>query len=235
MHWQGKVNQFQKTTFSNPVKTVETRETVVWDFLGSSGYGKTVSKIEHARIWRHFNPTKKIYAFDPKGDIKKSGLLRPGFDIEIPIQMVDFGNELIKQNADQTFIHKNFLLILDDFRVLVTRDRIPDSFYKFLAFAREMNADVFLSAHSPQLIQPRLSTFITHHSIFFSGGSGGKFHPETDNYLCCEQARISINKYVRAYGKGQYPNFPHMVVERNNDRVIHNENIDKAKMLALHN
>lgn len=215
-------------------KKKEPRPNFIWAFLGASGYGKTITSIEVAKKWRANNPGKKIYVFDPKGDIQASGILRKS-DLSIPRGMKHFGHILTKQTPDKKFIHRDFLLILDDYKAILTDDRTPDSFLDFLYFAREMNVDVILSTHSPALIIPRLAYYVTHYSIFYTLGSAGGFSEKSANFVTCEQARIWINKYVMEYGKcmHQFPNFPHIEVDSMNDRSVTLKNMDKEKMMAL--
>lgn len=232
------MHNFQQDTFQMQTPIIRdngTRGNFNWAFIGASGYGKTADSIVKATKWRKYNPRKKIYSFDPKGDLAKSGLLINGFDYDIPVGFKDFGEELTKRRADKTFVHRDFLLILDDYKAILTEDRTPESFLTFCLFAREMNVDVILSTHSPALIIPRLAYYITHYSIFYSQGSAGGFQKKSNNYVACEQARILINKYVTEYGKGieNFPNFPHIVVEGINDKSIDCVNIDKQKMLKL--
>lgn len=214
------------------VPRAEPRPNFTWVFVGASGYGKTVSTIQVARLWRKNNPRKKIYYFDPKGDIKSSGILRDG-DVEIPRGMRDFGAVLCRQKPDKSFYHHDFLLILDDYKAILTDDRTPASFLDFLAFAREMNVDVILSTHSPALVIERLSYYVTHYSIYFTQGSAGKFSDKCANYVACEQSRILINKYVMTYGKGAYPNFPYIEVSTLNEAVVTPVNVVKSKMESI--
>lgn len=228
-----RVEVFQRETFGDIKRIGIPRGNFVWAYSGASGYGKTAQEIQTAKLWLKYNPRKSIIAFDPKGDIEKSGILVAGRDKIIPRGMKDFGHELTRQTSDKKFVYNDFLLILDDYKAILTDDKTPESFLDFLCFARQMNADVILSTHSPSLIIPRMAYYITHYSIFYSQGASGGFEKKSSNYVACEQARILINKYVSEYGKGEYPNFPHIEVDSANEKDLFLVNIDEKKMMKL--
>lgn len=209
-----------------------TRENFIWAFIGANGTGKTVESMKLARAWRKANPRRKIICFDPQGVFTRE-LLDKDKDILIKRGMKDFGKELTKELPNgQGYKYRDYLLIIDDYKMLCTDDRTNEGFLDLLALRRIVNCDIILSTHSPKLILERLSYYVTHYSIYFTSAAEGGFDKKANNYALCEKASRIINKYVLTYGKGQYPFFPYIMVHSKSDK-LKLRNIDKAKALPL--
>lgn len=211
-----------------------TRKNFVWAFIGANGTGKTVTSLEIARAWRKYNPRRKIIAFDPQGILEREILSAEYGDITIPRGYKDWAKKLTTEIAPHKYMYDNYLLFIDDYRMLCTDDRTDSGFLDLLALRRYINCDIILSTHNPSLILERLSYYVTHYSIYFTAAAEGGFDKRTANYANCEKACRLIRQYVIENGMGTYPKFPYALVVANK-KNIEMFNVDKAKMMNVIN
>lgn len=122
---------------------------------------------------------------------------------------------------------RNALLILDDYRLLLPKSQASQELAELLAFRAQWNIDIIYICHSPALVLNILTYYTTHYYIFYTLAQKNSFEKKIPHYELCETARNYINKYVRFHPehKGNYPNFPHIVVDAMNEKLI-TQNID---------
>lgn len=189
------------------------RKNFLWGFIGHNTTGKTPTAIELVKAWRQSRPGFKSIVFDPQGKFQDAGVV----DITIPQNLHDWAHILCEKNKDGTFKYRNSILILDDYRMLHHRDQIDAGFLDLLALRVKMNMDIIYITHSPKLILERLSYYTTDYSIFYTESQLGSFQSRIPKYVVCQKAAILVNKYVMKYGRGTYPNFPHIHIKAESD------------------
>lgn len=227
------------------------RPNFCWAFIGANTVGKTPTAILLSKEWK---AKKKgvVIAFDPQykfeeqkivdftiktnGDIieLKSGLKCNSIahDKNDKPYVKDWAEELITENSDKTFKWAHSLLILDDYRGLHPNDRTDPKFVELLALRVKINMDIIYICHNPMMILERLSYYTTNFSIFYTESDAGDFQKRVPKYVECQRAAILINKYVMKFGRGKYPNFPHIQVYTENTglKLI---NIDRNKFKQI--
>lgn len=145
-------------------------------------------------------------AFDPQQSFK--GLA----DIEI---MAD------QENWDEVICTlRNGLLILDDFRILQESGTPASGLRKLLAYRAKWNVDIIMVCHSPALVLLFMTAFITHYYIFRCQTTKNSFSSRIPNADMCIKASDIINAYVKEYGAGSYPKFPHIIVTNQSDSLF---------------
>lgn len=216
------------TILQEPVK--EARRPFVWGMIGHNTTGKTPTAISIAKAWKEARPGYKVIGFDPQDKFTEAGVL----DIRIFGNNPDWAKVLCLQHPKtKQWLFGNSLLILDDYRMLHANNSIDTGFLDLLALRVRMNMDIIFVCHNPKLILERLSYYTTHYSIFYTEAQMGSFESRIPKYLACQKAAVLINKYVREYGRGEYPNFPHIVVQAESDD-LELINMDKKKVEALY-
>lgn len=211
------------------------RTNFLWGFIGHNTTGKTPTAIEIVRAWKQSRPGWRSIVFDPQGKFKDAGCV----NISIQQNTKDWARILCSRDEsintgreEDKFIYKNSLLILDDYRMLHASNSIDPAFLDLLALRVRMNLDIIYITHNPKLILERLSYYTTDYSIFYTEAQLGSFASRIPKYVACQKAAILVNKYALEYGRGKYPNFPHIHVKNESDE-LDLINIDQAKMMAL--
>lgn len=234
-----------------------TRQAFVWVFVGKTGSGKTSTAIEMAKYWKVSNPGKTIIGFDPHGDLEDAGLLdlfiREDDDNWAEILMTEVCcscNKIkhpLKENCTKCGGNKwrykfhGCLLILDDYRSLITPDTIPKNVLRLFALKRKLGLDIILIVHNPKLIHVRIVIYVKNYFIFSTESSAGDFSDRIPKYVPLQKSANIINQYVLDLGgvdsekyRDMHPNFPHIMVSDANDELnLYNidENIlNKIKM-----
>ena len=205
------------------------RENFMWGFIGHNRTGKTSIAAKYACEWKKSRPEGMVIAFDPQDYFKSINVLvndvdSPLIDKEIYLYEIDSWYETVIK-------YKNVLLILDDYRTLHEKN-IPDKgWYKLLALRNQRNIDIIWITHTPALILNILTAYTTHYFIFYTMTRKKGFEEKIPHYQLCMAASMYINKYVTQFGKGDYPNFPYIVVDTQNEELI-SQNIDQ-KLLRV--
>lgn len=211
------------------VKPKEKRKNFLWGFIGHNTTGKTPTAIEIAKAWKETRPGFTVIGYDPQDKFTEAGVL----NIRIEANNPDWARVLCQQDpVTKRWKYGNSLLILDDYRMLHPSDAIDKGFLDLLALRVRMNMDIIFICHNPKLILERLSYYVTHYSIFYTESQLGAFQNRIPKYVACQRASVLINKYVLKYGRGQYPFFPHVVVESESDELqCINMDEDKVKQI----
>ena len=178
----------------------EERFNFVWGFIGTNRTGKSITAREYAEQWRASKPDHyQIVGFDPQ---KRFAHL---LDKEIFPEDRDWAIDMQK--------YRNTLLILDDYRIINESDRPVEGLSNLMYFRAEYNIDIIYICHNPSLVINTLTYFTSHYFLFYTETLDGSFKKKIMNYKLCIQGQRLINNYVNTYGRGKFPNFPHVVVD----------------------
>lgn len=71
------------------------------------------------------------------------------------------------------------------------------------------------------------------YSIFYTESTSSDFSDRIPNYTLCQRGANLINKYVRENGRGQFPNFPHVLVKTESSE-LQLINVDKNKLNSIY-
>lgn len=219
-----------------------TRQAFVWVFIGETGSGKTTLAVEIMKDWRQVNRDGKLICFDPHDIFRKEKLL----DHYISANSTDWADILMtriclnckrikhpeKENCTKCgkniwrFKFANCLFAADDYRNLLQPHSTPPGVVSLHGMKRRIGLDMIYTMHNPSMILEKISTYITHYSIFSSQSSAGDFSSKIDKYVPCQKAANVINQYVLELGgvdseeyKKLYPNFPHILVTNSSNEL----------------
>ena len=199
------------------------RENFIMGFIGHNRTGKTSIAKKYACEWKASRPEGFVVAFDPQDVFKKTMVTVK--DTEIPL--VDNEIMLYEQGDwyEKILQYNNALLILDDYRMLHPKSNPEKGWLKLLALRNKKNIDIIYIVHTPSLILNILTGYTTHYFLFYTMAQNGSFEKKIPHYQMCMAASIYVNKYVKTFGKGRYPNFPYIVVDTLNETLTA-QNID---------
>ena len=192
----------------------EERTVFLWGILGTNGTGKSVTAREVAKLWKQSRPHDDIMAFDPTDSFR------------------GVANKFIYPHEDwydKALGLRNALLILDEVRILHSSNIADRRLLELLSMRREYSIDIIYIVHNPKLVLEILTYYTTRYFIFYTQSRYGSFKDKMPNYAICHGASTFINKYVTRNGRGDYPNFPYMVVD-NEKESINGINIDTNKI-----
>lgn len=191
------------------------RENIFVGIIGDTKTGKTDLMFKLAKEWKDNKPKDfMVYGYDHhgnRGDI---------IDVKIDLSDDAWDEALPKL--------RNSLVILDELRLLHPEDKIRKNFSALLSDFQNRNVDVLYSVHNPKLVLERFTYFTTHYYIFKTNSKEGGFKDKIPDYRLAYAASVYINKYTTINGKGTYPNFPFVEVDRLNGEV-NAYNIGNAK------
>ena len=197
----------KKESSSNENKNKDERLNFLWGFIGTNRTGKSVTALEHAKKWRANRPSShSIIAFDPQRRFRQIA------DTFISPEDHDWAVRLRK--------HRNCLLILDDYRIINRDARPVKGLADLLYYRSDWNIDIIYICHSPSLILNILTDFTTNYFIFYTESMEDSFKKKIQNYKLCTKANRMINNYVHEHGRGEYPKFPHVVVDCENKELF---------------
>lgn len=185
----------------------------VWALVGKIGSGLTTTAIQMARDWKKPTPLSpvqniigRVVAFDPTGILKKACIV----DYEILESHKDWAKTLIEKDRKGNYKFANSLLILDDYRLLISGQSTPADFLNLLTHKRRIGLSIIYMAHSPRLILERISFYTTHYSVF---DLNENIQDKNFMYKNLQIAKDLIKEHITLNGKGTYPNFPHIIVK----------------------
>jgi len=189
--------------------------------IGTNRTGKSVTAREIAIKWREKNEGE-IWAFDPQNRFQ-----------EIATNFVYMHD---KDWCKKALKLKNGLLILDDYKLLpgLRKHQPSDEFAELIYFRAQRNVDIIYICHNPALLMNFITYFTSHYFIFYTESLDGSFERKIPNYILCKQASHLINDYVKHLGRGNYPNFPHIIVDAERQKII-GQNINHEEYLKLKN
>lgn len=196
---------------------VDFRNNFLMGFIGHNRTGKTTIALEMAKKWKESRKDCYVIAFDPQKRFTKETVEIDG--VEEPL--VDTEIRLDESGVwyDRVLKFRNFLLILDDYHILLDKRIAEKGLKKLLAHRDDYNIDIIYITHTPSLILNLLTDYTTHYFIFFTQALAGKFKEKIQNFHLCSAAVRTVNKYVKVFGKGKYPNFPHCIVDTEKQTV----------------
>lgn len=227
-----------------------TRQAFVWALYGKTGSGKTSFAIFLAKQWKKFNKDKKVIGFDPHGNLAQAGVLHHKIeetDTDWPsILMTRLCEKCSRiKHAEKDKCEKcghdkwrykfqGCLLILDDYRSLLTSDATPEDVLRLFALKRKLGLDIMLIMHNPKMLILRIATYVTKHLIFATQSLAGNFSDRITEYVSCQKAANLINQYVLEMGgvdcdryRKMHPMFPYVMVH-NDSETLEFENMDEA-------
>lgn len=183
-----------------------TRENFFIGFVGDTKTGKTTLMYELARAWKAAKPKDyTVFGFDVHGD--------KGDVIDVKIDIAD-------ENWDSAIPNlRNSLIILDEVGLLHPEEKTRATFKNLCSSFQNRNNDVMYSVHNPKLILQTFTYYTTQYYIFKTNSKEGGFKDKIPDYRLAYAASLMVNKYTTANGKGTYPNFPFVEVNRLNGEV----------------
>ena len=189
----------EKIEVKRKLSEVKKRLNILWAFIGTNRTGKSVISRMYAEIWRKNNPDGIIVAFDPQRRFK--GLT----DWEIMPDDDEWIEKLLQL--------RNALIILDDYKIIHEKNQPMKGLGKLMAHRADYNLDIIYICHSPSLILNLLTFYTSHYFLFYTEAMDDSFQKKILNYKLCINGQRLINKYVRTFGRGAYPKFPHVIVD----------------------
>jgi hypothetical protein len=190
-------------------------------FLGHNRVGKTTVARRLALAYRKANPSNVIYRFDPQNKFS---------DIPGTVAIVDNDWEYMLNKKD-------CLIILDDYRMLLSDDKLDKNFLRLLALRDEHGIDIILITHHPDLIHQRISYYTTELFIFYCN----KSDDTSSSTKLCNSGRVlglidDVNKYCHDRGSkyGDNPgDFIYLTYDNLEDTVKYSTfgYVDKKKAL----
>ena len=190
---------------------VSARENFIMGFIGTTRTGKTTTAIKLAKEWKKAKPDSDVVVFDPQGKFINEKVVIN--DIEYPL--MDYEIDLYESEDwfDKVLSMRNILLILDDYRTLCPKAVSNKGWLYLMSLRAEYNIDIIYIIHAPSLIHNILTNYTTRYFIFYTLSTLGSFAKKIPHYELCQIGVQSVNKYVKNYGKGDYPNFPYVIVD----------------------
>lgn len=221
---------------------MQTRQAFVWALYGATGGGKTSFGKDLARQWRRANKGKKVIGFDPQGDFEDAGVLDHTIDetdtnwAQVLMTKICVCCGRIKHpekqectkcgKDDWKYKFQGCLLILDDYRSLLTSDSTPKDVLRLFALKRKLGLDILIIMHNPKLLIVRLSYYIKKHWIFATESISDNFSDRIKKAALCQKAANLINQYVEEIGgvdceryRAHYPNFPCVMVSDDSNEL----------------
>lgn len=240
------------------------RQSFLWCMIGTNGVGKTSTAVEMTKMWRNANPGCKVIGFDPHDVLKNEKLL----DFYINANDENWAEWLMQkicsgcgaknhyQANECTKCHKNklyykfanSLLVLDDYRSLLTGNDCPADVLDLLQLRRRIGIDWIYITHNPKLVLTRMIYFGSHLSCFYNEANGSDWSEKIPKYSACQKASNLINNYVLNiisesrktnpnytkddFMRSCYPNFPHIIIRNDSDQ-LEAVNMDPKKINQL--
>lgn len=207
----------------------ELRQVLLACFIGHTGTGKTSTCVELTKHWRRTHRGAKVIGFDPHEMFSREKLL----DNFISPSDEYWAERLMQRDKTGRYKFQDSLLILDDYRSLLTGSHTPRTVLDLLMLRRKIRMDIFYVTHNPKLILEKFSYYTNMYGIFYTESTASDFSDKIPHYAACQKASNAINKYVREYGRGTYPDFPHVLVTTESDE-LNFVNVDMQKLNRLY-
>lgn len=209
--------------------------------IGKNSVGKTPTQIYDVIAYQKSFPRKKIIVFEGQDKFYEAHKRRQlRIDLLIPKNNKTWAKDLMefKEPTPGNKIYKwaNSLLIIDDFKLLLSGSHTPEDFLGLFALrpSPKFNMDMMFSCHEARNILPGIAGYIDTYHIYANESSATQFEDRISCYLQCQRASLVIQKYERLY-PGRYdvnthtPYFPHIRVEKDNPEPLHCINMDYSK------
>lgn len=199
-------------------KEEDTRYNFCYGFIGTNRTGKSSVAKLIAQTWRKHNPDPDylIVSHDPQDNFS---------------EITDyFINPSDKEWAKKCLKLRNSLIILDDVRLINPGNTPVDGLMELLYYRAKYNIDIIHICHNPSLLLNAFAHFTNRYFIFFTNSQEGSFQKKLPNYSLCVAASNMVNKFVSKYGRGNYPYFPHMIIDTEQQKLeAMNMNEDEYK------
>jgi hypothetical protein len=192
----------------------EKRKNLFAAFIGTNRTGKSATAKMYAEKWKHNNPGREIIAFDPQENFAS-----------IATQLIYAGQPNV---GDIITSARNCLIILDDYKIIHPKYQAEKWLIELMNFRAKWNVDIIIVTHSPALVLTYLTYYITHYYIFLTQTQKDSFQKKIPNYELCMKA----NLYINMYDRGQYPNFPHIIVTNESDDLL-TQNISRERFVKV--
>lgn len=124
---------------------------------------------------------------------------------------------------------KNALIILDDYRMLHQSNQSDPLLSDLMCLRAENNLDIIFICHNPKKILESLTYYANFFYIFYNKSKDKDWEDRLPDSELCISGSDFINNYVRKNGRGEYPKFPHVIVDTDNEKII-TQNIDRKKI-----
>lgn len=181
------------------------RKNLCLGFVGVNRTGKSSTALLIANNYHQNKKRNKIFVHDPQNVFSK-------IKSEKIATLEDF-----KKISNV----KNSLIILDEIKMLLPYPQhVPQELTKMLAMSHYNNNDILYIVHNPALIPEILTFYTSHYFIFLTFSREGSFKKKIPNYLLATSAASKVNHYVQINGRGNYPNFPHAVVDCERQKIF---------------
>jgi hypothetical protein len=197
------------------------RSNFVFGYIGTNRTGKSATAKKAIESWKSQNPEKIVIGFDPQNNFTDL------IDVEILLTDKNWEYEKVLQ-------YRNALIVLDDYYLIHEKLQPTQGLREIMAFRAQYDYDIIYITHNPALVINFLTFFTTHYYIFFTNVQEGSFKKKIPSYTLCEQASRLINRYVSKFGRGEYPNFPHIIVDNEGAKLIA-QNVNKEKFIEVSN
>jgi hypothetical protein len=187
----------------------EKRQNFCIGFVGTNRTGKSITARKVADKWKANNPDGTVISFDPQDRFR---------DITDVFIHVGMSNDEI---YNVVLYYEDALIILDDYKLIHPKERSTERWLlELMHFRSEYNIDIIYITHNPSLIVKALTFYTTHYFIFYTQSQMGDWNNKIPNYVLCRTGSKYINHYVKKHGRGEYPNFPHVIAETETERLI---------------
>ncbi len=170
--------------------------------MGNNNTGKSVVAKSIIDSWIVKNPYGYVVAFDPQ-------------------QRFSQKNVDIKTDEDLRGLHlySNALIIFDDFRKIHKKERAQDWLIDLMADRYENGLDLIFITHSPKQLIEFLTTYEDLYLIFFTNYKEKDLQARMPEPDIISKAMDIISNEYRNNGEGEYPIFPHVMVNVNKNAI----------------
>lgn len=203
-----------------PIKEGE-RANFSFGFIGGNNTGKSTVAKKIAETWKKANPNDTIVSHDPQDNFR---------------HVTDY---FIDPEDDEWAIKccelTNALLILDDVRLINESNTPVKGLKNLLYFRTKRNLDIIHICHAPGELLNAFAHFTSHYYIFYTEAQEDEFKRKIPNYALVKAASKKVNDYVAIFGRGTYPNFPHIIIDcqtRKLNAINMHNNLSKAPTRA---
>lgn len=196
-----------KRTVNASEVVVKKRNNFLFVFMGRNRSGKSTLARRKILAWRQARDPNKypIIGFQPPtgGTGTK---IEDLFDYHIDIEDEEWAVKLAQK--------RNYLLVIDDLKVLTDSDRPPKGFKTLLYNRCNNNYDIIFIFHFPADVYNIICKLATHWFIFMMNPQDGEFKKKIPSYELCKAGGNKVRSYCRDLDfKKIYPRFPHVVVD----------------------
>ncbi len=178
------------------------REVSCTYILGNNDTGKTVITKAIIANWLKENPKGYVAAFDPQKRFEK--------DIDIRTQ----------EDLKDLPLMKNSILVFDDFRKIHKKNQPDEWLVDLMDNRAEHGLDLVFTAHSTKRMLEFLTIYADRYVTFFMNYKDKDIISKVPDCEIVLDALNIVKKEYRENGKGNYPVFPHCIVEPNNNLII---------------